>query len=184
MRVCMRPTSSRTPQAPRRTRSCTRIKARFELSPINRARQGKAGGARERSECRHTSKRATSMVMYKFLQQSRKVHTSFATDANMSWRHCQHLCTACREATMRGSPGREAVGIQRLMEVPLVVIQHAQARTSAPELANHERQRHEGGQRDRDIYNVNKNRSSAPTAAQVGPTQQTGLVLLTARSCS
>ncbi len=52
---------------------------------------------------------------------------------------------------MRGSPSRGAVSIKRLMKVPLVVIQDAPARVLAPELANQERQHHEGGQTDRDI---------------------------------
>jgi hypothetical protein len=55
------------------------------------------------------------------------------------------------EAAMRGSPGREAVGIKRLLEFPLVVIQEAQVRVLTPKLANQERQHHEGGQTDRDL---------------------------------
>ncbi len=62
----------------------TYIKGGFEVSLIDRARKGPAGGARKRSECRQTSKTATSMDMYNFLQHHRKVHNRFATDANMS----------------------------------------------------------------------------------------------------
>ena len=50
------------------------------------------------------------------------------------------------EAATRGAPSSEAVRIERLLERPLVIIQHAQVPDLASELANQERQQHEGGQ--------------------------------------
>ena len=55
------------------------------------------------------------------------------------------------EATTRGAPSSEAVHIERLLERPLVIIQHAQVRDLAPELANEECKQHEGGQATRRI---------------------------------
>ena len=77
---------------------------------------------------------------------------------------------------MRGSPSSEAVGIQGLLEVPLVVVQHAQAPGLAPELPNEERQHREGGQTDWGIHKVQESEAArrlwpVPTVARVGPTK-------------
>jgi hypothetical protein len=55
------------------------------------------------------------------------------------------------KAATQGAPSSEAVRIERLLERPLVIIQHAQVRDLAPELANEECQQHEGGQATRRI---------------------------------
>ena len=55
------------------------------------------------------------------------------------------------EATARYTPSSEAVRIERLLERPLVIIQHAQVPDLASELANQQRQHHEDGQANRRI---------------------------------
>ena len=85
---------------------------------------------------------------------------------------------------MRGAPSSEAVGIQGLLEVPLVVVQHAQAPGLAPELPNEERQHHEGGQTDRAIENVQETKAARRLWPESDRPSQKCSALFAARSCS
>jgi hypothetical protein len=55
------------------------------------------------------------------------------------------------DATARYTPSSEAVRIERLLERPFVIIQHAQVPYLASELANEQCELHEGGQANRRI---------------------------------
>ena len=55
------------------------------------------------------------------------------------------------EAATQGAPSSEAVRIERLLERPLVIIQHAQVPYLASELANEQCEHQQGGQANRRI---------------------------------
>ena len=85
---------------------------------------------------------------------------------------------------MRGAPSSEAVGIQGLLEVPVVVVQHAQAPSLAPELPNEECQHHEGGQTDRAVKKLQESEAARRLWPASDQRSQTGSALCVARSCS
>ena len=136
--------AQRTPQAKEHARSCTRHKGRISLPPI----RWENGPAEKRTRARR--------VRANLEDCDQRVHVHFAAAqaeslkarcGQMGW---QRLCDMQRKQP-RCAPSSEAVHIERLLERPLVIIQHAQVRDLAPELANEECKQHEGGQATRRI---------------------------------
>jgi hypothetical protein len=115
------------------TRSCTHI-TRPHLTDHRSgltADQARAAIGRRARVSADTSKTATSMYMYTFLQHKKVA----ATPRNSAGKH------------MQGSPSCKAVGIEGLLEALLVIPQQGRVQpVLAPELADQKRHHHERGQ--------------------------------------
>ena len=162
------------------------------LSPAHEA-HGLGSRSRERERMR-ACKRARTNLDYR----DQRIHVHLAAGrreesepraqlVQTTWqqRHAPDAPESAEAAT-GCSPGSEAIGLQRLLEAPLVLLHDAAAPVLAPELADYERHHHEGGQQTHLGMSVTRKRRARTVWAgkeSSRPCRYLGTIFA-ARSCS